>query len=115
MLKLEALVKQLVIEELVKELIEIGVHSLSYSEVFAANRPLFHETQGENVPQNVEFLPVLKLEVILDKNHLPAVEEALADKVSAPLAGGAEVTVMKLKEGLRVLGSKNGDPQIEEI
>ena len=115
MLKLEALVKPFVVDDLLKELVEIGVHSLSYFEVYAVNRPLMHEVQREDVPEDVVFKPRIKIEVILDKGHLAAVEEALAKKVSTPFVGGAEVTVVKLKEGLRFLGSKDGDPTIEEI
>ena len=115
MLKLEALVKPFVVDDLLKELVEIGVHSLAYSEVYAANRPLMHDVQGKDVPEDVAFKPRIKIEVVLDRGHLSAVEEALAERVSTPFVGGAEVTVVKLKEGLRFLGSKDGDPSIEEI
>ncbi len=115
MYKLETLVKPEVLDELLHELLDIGVHSLSYSEIYAANKPLFHPRQGKDVPRNVSFIPHIKLEVIIDKGHLVAVEEALAKKVSSPLIGGAEVTVIRLKEGLRVLPALEGEPAVEEI
>ena len=116
MLKLEALVKPAVIDEVLRELIELGVHSLSYSEVYASNQELFHPVQGRDVPEDVAFVPHIKLEVILDKGHLPAVENALAKHVASPMQGGAELTVVRLKEGLRILAtSQQGDPEVREI
>lgn len=115
MLKLEALVKPAVIDEVLRDLIEIGVHSLSYSEVYASNRQLFHPVQGEDVPQDVVFVPHIKLEVILDKGHLPAVQASLAEHVGSPMQGGAELTVVRLKEGLRLLASQGRGPELREI
>lgn len=115
MLKLEALVKPLVIDELLKQLIDIGVHSVSYSEIYAANRPLFHAVPNKDVPQDVSFIPHIKLEVIVDEERLSAIQDALAEKVSTPLAHGAEVIVIRLKEGVRVSGTVGSDPEIEEI
>lgn len=116
MLKVEALVKPLVLDELLQQLIQIGVHSLSYFEIYAANKPLL-PSERETADQLLEpsFTPHIKLEIIVDKAHLSAIQDALAEKVSPPLIGGAEVTVIRLKEGLRVLAGSIGEPEVEGI
>ena len=115
MLKLEAIVKPLLIDVLIERLIEVGVHSISYSEVSSANQALYRRNREEGVDKRVEFYPCAKIEVILDKDHLMAVEEALAAELSSPMHGGAEVTVFRLKEGIRMLGATKADTTIEEI
>ena len=114
MLKLEALVKPLMHEELLKQLVMTGVHSVSYSEVNLAQQRLDRKMTAEEA-ECVEYAPCIKIEVILDKAHLAAVEEAVAKKVANPLMGGAEVTVFRVKESLRVLGDRNGDPVVEDL
>jgi nitrogen regulatory protein PII len=114
MLKLEALVKPLMLEELLKQLVMTGVHSVSYSEVNLAQQRLDGKMTAEEA-EGVEYAPCIKIEVILDKAHLAAVEDAVAKKVANPLMGGAEVTVFRVKESLRVLGDRNGDPVVEDL
>lgn len=116
MVKLEVLVKPFMQGEVVQRLLEIGVHSLSYSTVCSANRPLFHEHQiDDETPRDVEFVDHIKLEVVLDEEHLAAIEEALAEKLSTRMVGGAEVIVLPLKEGLRLNPSADGSGEITEI
>ena len=115
MLKLEVLVKQIVLEEVIAELIAIGVQSLSYAEVYAAERELHPETSNEDLPADTAFSPVIKLEVILDKGKLAAIEEALVKKVSMPLVGGAEVIITKLKDDLHILGGTEHFHDVEVI
>ena len=114
MLKLEALVKPLMLEELLKQLVMTGVHSVSYSEINMAQQRLDGKMTADEA-EHVEYAPCIKIEVILDKGHLAAVEEALAKKVANPLMGGAEVTVFRVKESLRVLGDGHGDPVVEDL
>jgi nitrogen regulatory protein PII len=118
MLKLEAIVKPMVVDEVVARLIKVGVHSISYSEVHAVKPELLSRNEEEGIAgesEKVEFFPRTKIEVILDKGHLAAIEEALADEVCTPMLGGAEVVVFRLKEGLRMMGDSKSDAKIEEI
>ena len=115
MIKLEVLVKPSVRDAIVERLVAVGVHSLSYGEVKAANRSLFHEFQGSDEIPPVDFATFVKIEVILDEAHLDSVEEALTEELCLRKMEEAEVVVIPLKEGLRLAPSPGGFSEITEI
>ena len=115
MLKLEAYITESVIDEMIDDLLKIGVHHISYFTVAGTMRSRIRKDEPHELDPRAEFVAKRKLEVILDREHLTAAIAALKEHLCDEVVGGAEVFVFPLEKGLRLAVGSQGEPACTEI
>ena len=82
MKKIEAIIKPFKLDEVKDALAEVGVHGLTAVEVKGFGRQRGHTELYRGGEYTVDFLPKIKIEVV--------VPDSLVDKVASVLAGAAK-------------------------
>jgi nitrogen regulatory protein PII len=82
MKKIEAIVKPFKLEDVKKALSDIGIYGMTVTEVKGFGRQKGHKEQYRGAEYTIEFIPKVKLEVV--------VTDDLSDKVVATLMAAAK-------------------------
>ena len=109
MKKIEAVIKPFKLDDVKQALTSAGIVGMTVSEVRGFGRQKGHTEMYRGGEYKVEFLPKLKIEIV--------VPDSLADKVVALVVGAArtggigdgKVFVAPLEEALRIRTGERGD------
>ena len=112
MKKIEAIIKPFKLDEAKEALGEIGVQGLTVSEVKGFGRQKGHTELYRGAEYVVDFLPKMKLEIV--------VEDAMAEKVVMKLQeschtgriGDGKIFVLPVGDALRIRTGERGDGAI---
>ena len=77
MKKIEAIIKPFKLEEVKEALAEVGVQGMTVTEVKGFGRQKGHTEIYRGSEYTVDFLPKVKIEVVVDDGQAPAVAEAI--------------------------------------
>ena len=112
MKKVEAIVKPFTIDAIKDELGKVGIHGLTAYEVKGFGRQRGHTEMYRGSEYVVDFLPKLKLEILIHDNQLDAVVEALIAKASTGKIGDGKIIVTEVADVIRIRTREHGDPAI---
>ena len=102
MKKLEAIIKPFKLEEVREALLELGVTSMTISAVKGFGRQKGHTEIYRDSEYTVDFLPKLKLEVVLEDDLLePAVHAVIAAARTGRIGDG-KVFVTSIEQVIRI-------------
>ncbi|MEI7773495.1 MAG: P-II family nitrogen regulator [Verrucomicrobiota bacterium] len=109
MKKIEAIIKPFKLEEVKDALAEIGVEGMTVTEVKGFGRQKGHTEIYRGSEYTVDFLPKIKLEIVLTDALL---EQALAAVVKAAKTGkigDGKVFVSNVEEAVRIRTEETGE------
>ena len=109
MKKIEAIIKPFKLEEVKDALAEIGVEGMTVTEVKGFGRQKGHTEIYRGSEYTVDFLPKIKLEIVLTDALL---EKALAAVVKAAKTGkigDGKVFVSNVEEAVRIRTEETGE------
>jgi nitrogen regulatory protein P-II 1 len=112
MKKIEAIIKPFKLEEVKDALGEIGIEGMTVSEVKGFGRQKGHTEIYRGSEYTVDFLPKIKLEVVLSDNRL---EQAVATIVKAAKTGkigDGKVFVSSVDEAIRIRTDEKGEAAV---
>lgn len=112
MKKIEAIIKPFKLEEVKDALGEIGIEGMTVTEVKGFGRQKGHTEIYRGSEYTVDFLPKIKLEVVLPDDR---VESAIASIVKAAKTGkigDGKVFVSTIDETVRIRTEEKGDKAI---
>lgn len=112
MKKIEAIVKPFTIDAIKEELSKIGVHGLTAYEVKGFGRQKGHTEMYRGSEYVVDFLPKLKLEILIHDNQLEPVTKAIISKAHTGKIGDGKIIVTEIADVIRIRTSEHGDPAI---
>ena len=108
MKKVEAIIKPFRLEDVKEALSEVGVEGMTVSEVKGFGRQKGHTEIYRGSEYTVDFLPKLKLEVVLDDATLDAAVEAIVKSAKTGKIGDGKVFVSPVETAIRIrTGEKN--------
>ncbi len=113
MKKVEAIIKPFKLEEVKEALQAVGVQGLTVSEVKGFGRQKGHKELYRGAEYVVEFLPKVKLEVVVSDDDLTPVVEAIVKSASSGRIGDGKIFVIPVEEAIRIRTSETGDAAIE--
>ena len=96
MKKIEAIIRHFKLEEVKDALTEIGVQGMTVSEVRGFGRQKGHKEQYRGTEYTVDFLPKVKMEVVVGDDDTERVIEAIQQTA---LHFGAEASFPNLSAG----------------
>lgn len=109
MKKVEAIIKPFKLEEVKEALAKVGVQGLTVTEVKGFGRQKGHKELYRGAEYVVEFLPKVKLEIVVTDDSLEAVVKAIVQSASTGRIGDGKIFVMPVEEAIRIRTSETGD------
>jgi nitrogen regulatory protein P-II 1 len=110
--KVEAIVKPFKLEEVKEALAGVGIQGLTVSEVKGFGRQKGHKELYRGAEYVVEFLPKVKLEIVVNDDKLEQVVEAIVKAASTGRIGDGKIFVSPIEEAIRIRTGESGDVAI---
>ena len=108
MKKIEAIIRPQVLENVKDALQTLGVQGMTISEVKGFGRQKGHTEVYRGSEYKVEFVPKLKVEIVLDDEILHRVVEAIVKTARTGKFGDGKIFVFPVEEALRIRTGEEG-------
>ncbi len=112
MKKIEANIKPFKLEEEKEALAAVGIQGLTVTEVKGFGRQKGHKELYRGAEYVVEFLPKVKLEIVVDDDRLERVVQAIVKAASTGRIGDGKIFVSPVEEAVRIRTGETGDVAI---
>jgi nitrogen regulatory protein P-II 1 len=112
MKKIEAVIKPFKLDDVKEGLAEAGVLGMTVAEVKGFGRQRGHTEIYRGAEYRVDFVPKLKLEVIVDSEIAPKVVEVIMEKAQTGSIGDGKIFVTDLDEVIRIRTGEKGKDAI---
>lgn len=112
MKKVEAIVKPFKLEEIKEALSAVGIQGLTVAEVKGFGRQKGHKELYRGAEYVVEFLPKVKLEVVVPDDKLQAVLDAIMKAASTGRIGDGKIFVSPVEDAVRIRTGESGEVAI---
>ncbi|MEV8465618.1 P-II family nitrogen regulator [Fluviibacterium sp. DFM31] len=109
MKKIEAIIKPFKLDEVKEALQEIGVQGLSVIEVKGFGRQKGHTELYRGAEYVVDFLPKVKIEVVLSDDQLDGAVEAILNAAKTDKIGDGKIFVSTIEQAIRIRTGEDGD------
>ncbi|MCF6283826.1 MAG: P-II family nitrogen regulator [Candidatus Hydrogenedentes bacterium] len=113
MKKIEAIIKPFKLEEVKDALSAVGIQGLTVSEVKGFGRQKGHKELYRGAEYVVEFLPKVKLEIVVGDDAVEKVVKAILEGASTGRIGDGKVFVLPIEEAVRIRTGETGDAVLE--
>ncbi len=112
MKKIEAIIKPFKLEEVKDALTEIGVQGLTVSEVKGFGRQKGHTELYRGAEYVVDFIPKIKIEVVVPDNVVEKVVETIVSAARTGRIGDGKVFVLPVEDAVRIRTGERGESAI---
>jgi nitrogen regulatory protein P-II 1 len=109
MKKVEAIIKPFKLDEIKKALNEIGIQGITISEVKGYGRQKGHTEVYRGAEYMIDFVPKIKLEIIVSDSLLPRVLEAIGISAKTGRIGDGKIFVMPVETVIRIRTGETGE------
>ncbi len=108
MKKVEAIIKPFKLDEVKESLSSVGVQGLTVSEVKGFGRQKGHTELYRGAEYVVDFLPKVKLEVIVRDEQVAEVVETIEKAAKTGRIGDGKIFVLPIEEIIRIRTGERG-------
>src|SRR5207253_708939 len=108
MKKIEAIIKPFKLEEVKDALGELGIEGMTVSEVKGFGRQKGHTEIYRGSEYTVDFLPKIKIEVVLADEQSDAAVEAIMKSARTGKIGDGKIFVSTINEAVRIRTEEKG-------
>jgi nitrogen regulatory protein P-II 1 len=109
MKKVEAVIKPFKLDEVKEALSGVGVQGITVTEVKGFGRQRGHTELYRGAEYVVDFLPKVKLEIIVKDDQVEAVIEAIATAAKTGRIGDGKIFVTDVGEVVRIRTGETGE------
>jgi nitrogen regulatory protein P-II 1 len=110
--KIEAIIKPFKLDEVKEALHEIGVSGITVTEAKGFGRQKGHTELYRGAEYVVDFLPKVKLEVVVPDDQAERVVEAIAAAAQTGRIGDGKIFVTAIESALRIRTGETNDDAI---
>lgn len=108
MKKIEAIIRPFKLEDVKEALIEEGIRGLTISEVRGYGRQKGHTETYRGSEYQIEFVPKIKIEIILEKNRVEKAVEAILRSAKTGQVGDGKIFISDVEDAIRIRTEESG-------
>ena len=112
MKKIEAVIKPFKLDDVREALSEMGIAGLTVTEVKGFGRQKGHTELYRGAEYVVDFLPKVKIEVVLDDDQVDAAVEAIIGAAKTDKIGDGKIFVSPVEQAIRIRTGETGSDAI---
>ncbi|EEF59997.1 nitrogen regulatory protein P-II [Pedosphaera parvula Ellin514] len=112
MKKIEAIIKPFKLEEVKDALGEVGIEGMTVSEVKGFGRQKGHTEIYRGSEYTVDFLPKIKLELVVADDQLDAAVTAIVKSAKTGKIGDGKVFVSNVEDAIRIRTEEKGEKAV---
>jgi nitrogen regulatory protein P-II 1 len=109
MKKVEAYIKPFKLDEVKEALMEIDVGGMSVTEVKGFGRQKGHTELYRGSEYQVDFLPKIKIEIVIKDSDLDRVVDAIVAAAKTGQIGDGKIFVSAVEEAVRIRTGESGE------
>ena len=110
MKKIEAVIKPFKLDEVKEALHEVGVSGITVTEAKGFGRQKGHTELYRGAEYVVDFLPKVRLEIVVDDDQVERVVEAIANAARTGRIGDGKIFVSSIESAVRIrTGERDSD------
>ena len=109
MRKVDAIIKPFKLDEVKEALNEIGIQGITVSEVKGFGRQKGHTELYRGAEYVVDFIPKIKMEIIVSDDQVAQVVDAIAEAAKTGRIGDGKIFVTPIDEVLRIRTGERGE------
>jgi nitrogen regulatory protein P-II 1 len=112
MKKIEAIIKPFKLDEIKEALQRLEIRGMTVSEVKGFGRQKGHTEIYRGAEYVIDFIPKVKLELILDDAQVPAVLKTIQETARTGKIGDGKIFVLPVEEVIRIRTGETGSAAI---
>ena len=109
---IEAIIKPFKLDEVKDALNEIGIEGITVSEVKGFGRQKGHTELYRGAEYVVDFIPKVKLEIVVNDELVAKVVEAIENTAKTGRIGDGKIFILPLEEAIRIRTGEKGNDAI---
>ena len=112
MKKVEAIIKPFKLDDVLEALSDVGVTGLTVSEVKGFGRQKGHTELYRGAEYVVDFLPKIKLEIVLSEDQVEICIEAITKAAHTGRIGDGKIFVTPIEQVIRIRTGEEGESAV---
>ncbi|MGI9533433.1 MAG: P-II family nitrogen regulator [Thermodesulfobacteriota bacterium] len=112
MKKIEAIIKPFKLEDVKEALKDVGVQGLTVTEVKGFGRQKGHTELYRGAEYVIDFLPKIKLEIIVAEDQVVKVVDAITESAKTGKIGDGKIFIFPMEEVIRIRTGERGEDAI---
>ncbi len=112
MKKIEAIIKPFKLEEVKEALAELGIEGMTVTEARGFGRQKGHTEIYRGSEYTVDFLPKIKIEIVLEEVQLKPACEAIIAAAKTGKIGDGKLFILPIEEAIRIRTGETGDKAV---
>jgi nitrogen regulatory protein P-II 1 len=112
MRKVEIITRPFKLDDVKKALTDIGVHGMTVSEVKGFGRQRGHKEIYRGAEYQVDFVPKVKIEVVVALALVPQVIKAVSDASRTGQVGDGKIFILPVEDVVRIRTGETGPAAI---
>jgi nitrogen regulatory protein P-II 1 len=112
MKKIEAIIKPFKLDEVKDALGEIGIEGMTVSEVKGFGRQKGHTEIYRGSEYTVDFLPKIKIELVVTDQQLTKAVEAISKAAKTGKIGDGKIFVSSVEQAVRIRTEEKGESAV---
>ena len=112
MKKIEAIIKPFKLEEVKEALSSLGIEGMTVTEVKGFGRQKGHTEIYRGSEYTVDFLPKIKMEVVLGDGQVNEAVEAIIKAAKTGKIGDGKVFISNIENAIRIRTSETGEQAV---
>ncbi len=112
MKKIEAIIKPFKLEDVKAALSEIGIQGMTVTEVKGFGRQKGHTEIYRGSEYTVDFVPKVKLEIVVDSSRLDQVVHTIVKTANTGKIGDGKIFVLPVEEAVRIRTGERGNDAV---
>jgi nitrogen regulatory protein P-II 1 len=108
MKKIEAIIKPFKLDDVKEALNEMGIKGMTISEVKGYGRQKGHKEVYRGAEYIVDFIPKIKLEIIVDASQVSQVVDTITKSAHTGKIGDGKIFILPIEDVIRVRTGERG-------
>ena len=112
MKKIEAIIKPFKLDEVKEALSEININGMTVTEVKGYGRQKGHTELYRGAEYNIDFLPKIKVEIVIEDKKLPSVIGIIKNTANTGKIGDGKIFIYNIEKAIRIRTNEEDEKAI---